>query len=225
MKVDGSLIICLRYSGQVRWTDKDRPFSRTTTHFWLDPKHESHIVTRFTKYYWIKNMFPPGLEPGTFRVLGERDNHYTTETLPKCPSDVLIIWASYTAPNITCTFHQERLLQNKIVLHSLARDVIGQIWILDDPTQPSCEIWSLLCHNHHQWGNCVLKWGQKGAKVNVGRIKGYKGYYCQIQRSNSSRGQTFDSRTRSINCRNTAMHLFTRFRVSDSVKFLKRNLF
>ena len=27
-------------------------------------------------------MFPPGLEPGTFRVLGERDNHYTTETWP-----------------------------------------------------------------------------------------------------------------------------------------------
>ena len=26
-------------------------------------------------------MFPPGFEPGTFRVLGERDNHYTTETL------------------------------------------------------------------------------------------------------------------------------------------------
>ena len=25
-------------------------------------------------------MFPPGLEPGTFRVLGERDNHYTMET-------------------------------------------------------------------------------------------------------------------------------------------------
>ena len=31
--------------------------------------------------YEQKNMFPPGLEPGTFRVLGERDNHYTTETL------------------------------------------------------------------------------------------------------------------------------------------------
>ena len=28
-------------------------------------------------------MFPPGLEPGTFRVLGERDNHYTTETVKK----------------------------------------------------------------------------------------------------------------------------------------------
>ena len=27
-----------------------------------------------------KTLFPPGLEPGTFRVLGERDNHYTTET-------------------------------------------------------------------------------------------------------------------------------------------------
>ena len=26
------------------------------------------------------DLFPPGLEPGTFRVLGERDNHYTTET-------------------------------------------------------------------------------------------------------------------------------------------------
>ena len=27
-----------------------------------------------------KKLFPPGFEPGTFRVLGERDNHYTTET-------------------------------------------------------------------------------------------------------------------------------------------------
>ena len=27
-------------------------------------------------------MIPPGLEPGTFRVLGERDNHYTTESWP-----------------------------------------------------------------------------------------------------------------------------------------------
>ena len=25
-------------------------------------------------------VFPPGFEPGTFRVLGERDDHYTTET-------------------------------------------------------------------------------------------------------------------------------------------------
>jgi hypothetical protein len=27
-----------------------------------------------------KHLFPPRLELGTFRVLGERDNHYTTET-------------------------------------------------------------------------------------------------------------------------------------------------
>ena len=26
-------------------------------------------------------MFPPGIEPGTFRVWGERDNRYTTETV------------------------------------------------------------------------------------------------------------------------------------------------
>lgn len=27
-----------------------------------------------------RGLFLPGVEPGTFRVLGERDNHYTTET-------------------------------------------------------------------------------------------------------------------------------------------------
>ena len=31
-------------------------------------------------HYLIKKMFPPGIEPGTFRVLGGCDNHYTTET-------------------------------------------------------------------------------------------------------------------------------------------------
>ena len=35
-------------------------------------------------------LFPPGFEPGTFRVLGERDNHYTTETRwETVPSDIL----------------------------------------------------------------------------------------------------------------------------------------
>ena len=28
-----------------------------------------------------KEMFPPGIEPGTLRVWGARDNRYTTETL------------------------------------------------------------------------------------------------------------------------------------------------
>ena len=42
-------------------------------------------------------MFPPGLEPGTFRVLGERDNHYTTETW----KTVVLIstWTAREKPN------------------------------------------------------------------------------------------------------------------------------
>ena len=39
-------------------------------------------------YAALKNvsLVLPGLEPGTFRVLSERDNHYTTELL-SCQSD------------------------------------------------------------------------------------------------------------------------------------------
>ena len=34
-------------------------------------------------------LFPPGFEPGTFHVLGEHDNHYTTETTrPLVSSDI-----------------------------------------------------------------------------------------------------------------------------------------
>ena len=40
----------------------------------------SDDIKFFHRYPIYKSMFPPGLEPGTFRVLGERDNHYTTET-------------------------------------------------------------------------------------------------------------------------------------------------
>ena len=32
----------------------------------------------FAQNACIKTLVPPGLEPGTFRVLSERDNHYTT---------------------------------------------------------------------------------------------------------------------------------------------------
>ena len=31
-------------------------------------------------FFGKKVLFPPGIEPGTFRVLGGCDNHYTTET-------------------------------------------------------------------------------------------------------------------------------------------------
>ena len=33
------------------------------------------------KYENKGELFPPGLEPGTFRVLSGCDDHYTTETL------------------------------------------------------------------------------------------------------------------------------------------------
>ena len=32
------------------------------------------------KRHELTKLFPLGFEPRTFRVLGERDNHYTTET-------------------------------------------------------------------------------------------------------------------------------------------------
>ena len=38
-----------------------------------------HIIASGLR--WQKNMmFPPGIEPGTLRVWGARDNHYTTKT-------------------------------------------------------------------------------------------------------------------------------------------------
>ena len=48
-----------------------------TVSYYHVEKHSTHIK----KLRIEKRLFPPGLEPGTFRVLGERDNHYTTETL------------------------------------------------------------------------------------------------------------------------------------------------
>ena len=56
---------------------------------------------------WGKNvnhykLFPPGLEPGAFRVLGERDNHYTTETTWKHVTTVDLIY-SYLLQANDCT--------------------------------------------------------------------------------------------------------------------------
>ena len=39
----------------------------------------------------LENLVPPGLEPGTFRVLSERDNHYTMELLAPKISALAII--------------------------------------------------------------------------------------------------------------------------------------
>ena len=44
----------------------------------------SYVIT-FYQRLWFQihmqgKMIPPGLEPGNLRVLGARDNHYTTES-------------------------------------------------------------------------------------------------------------------------------------------------
>ena len=39
-------------------------------------------LCKMARDIYAKRMFPPRLELRTFRVLGERDNHYTTETAP-----------------------------------------------------------------------------------------------------------------------------------------------
>ena len=38
-----------------------------------------HLIAAAPDYDSEKHLVPPGLEPGTFRVLSERDNHYTME--------------------------------------------------------------------------------------------------------------------------------------------------
>ena len=40
-----------------------------------------HRLFQLLRVNTKKELFPPGFEPGTFRVWGERDNHYTTETV------------------------------------------------------------------------------------------------------------------------------------------------
>ena len=72
-------------------------------YFFVHPSHEAQEASNFRtltpsffklKYGYLvfvfaifpskkendQTLFPPGLEPRTFRVLGGRDNHYTTET-------------------------------------------------------------------------------------------------------------------------------------------------
>ena len=52
-----------------------------------------------------KVVFLPGFEPGTFRVLGERDNHYTTETC-KWPSGASHFWeftVKVLSPKFQCS--------------------------------------------------------------------------------------------------------------------------
>ena len=53
--------------------------------FTSNSKHQKVPVMRLMPYYQQerkrkKKLFPPGIEPGTLRVWGARDNHYTTKT-------------------------------------------------------------------------------------------------------------------------------------------------
>ena len=43
-------------------------------------KKKKKVKRRGKKKKKKKAMFPPGIEPGTLRVWGARDNRYTTET-------------------------------------------------------------------------------------------------------------------------------------------------
>ena len=75
-------VVCSRLSGchgtPVSWGWKMQQHSRshsTPLASFLCLKCKSEILGKSKA-----RLFPPGFEPGTFRVLGERDNHYTTET-------------------------------------------------------------------------------------------------------------------------------------------------
>ena len=61
-------------------------FSITVNEFWIILFVKQKNETVKSK----NNMFPPGFEPGTFRMWGERDNHYTTETEIQQPPDARV---------------------------------------------------------------------------------------------------------------------------------------
>ena len=50
-------------------------------------------------------LFPPGFEPGTFRVWGERDNHYTTETHSRS------IWQPRRIPSSTVQSSSQHFME------------------------------------------------------------------------------------------------------------------
>ena len=52
-------------------------------HIWIWYSYSLHIHALLPDFFVFKTLVPPGLEPGTFRVLSERDNHYTTELVAK----------------------------------------------------------------------------------------------------------------------------------------------
>ena len=50
-------------------------------HAW-EARNSLYIVKPWIQLHiYIKNVIPPGIEPGTLSVLDSRDNHYTMESL------------------------------------------------------------------------------------------------------------------------------------------------
>ena len=73
-----------------------------------------------------KTLFPPGLEPGTFRVLGERDNHYTTETWITLSETKFIILLDST---VLLMRHYWKWLDSYILQHE--KDQLKQMEIVE----------------------------------------------------------------------------------------------
>ena len=64
-------------------------------------------------------MFPPGLEPRTFRVLGGCDNHYTTETSHAITS----------ASSSFSVLQTGTVLADSVIIKSFTTDVIMPKWL------------------------------------------------------------------------------------------------
>ena len=75
---------------------------------WLPFPAQMHVEGNQATFIQVINplthehrMFPPGLEPGTFHVLGKHDNHYTTETDAKIPQQAALWQVSKFATTST----------------------------------------------------------------------------------------------------------------------------
>lgn len=70
-------------------------------------------------------LFPPGFKPGTFHVLGERDNHYTTETTqPLVSSEILKkCMFGHSWPS---NFQRKKILEAQVILQV-------RIWVPERP--------------------------------------------------------------------------------------------
>lgn len=87
------------------------------------------LRTRKKKKRKKRDVFLPGLEPGTFRVLGERDNHYTTETHMWGPSP-------YNA--LGGLLRPKSRPRGQRGLNLVFPCVSGHNWILSRQIPPSC---------------------------------------------------------------------------------------